>query len=47
MPNQEYCKLLRSPVVDRVYRNYMKRIVELALVMAEEYGRWKIYEIVV
>jgi len=47
MPNQEYCKLVKSPVVDRAYRNYMKRMAELGLVKAEGFGRWKIYEIVV
>jgi Cdc6-like AAA superfamily ATPase len=44
---REYCKIVRSPVVDRAYRNYMKRMVELGLVKVEGSGRWKSYEIVV
>jgi len=38
---------LKNPVVDRAYRNYMKRMVELGLVKVEGVGRWKIYELVV
>jgi len=44
---REYCKLVSKPVVDRAYRNYMKRMVELGLIKAEGFGRWKSYEIVV
>jgi len=44
---QEYCKLVKCPVVDRAYRNYMKRMVELGLVKAEGFGRWKSYEPIV
>jgi Cdc6-like AAA superfamily ATPase len=29
---REYCKLVKNPVVDRAYRNYMKKMVELGLV---------------
>jgi len=41
----EYCRLGKNPVVDRAYRNYTKRMVELGLVKVEGFGRWKIYEI--
>jgi cell division control protein 6 len=43
----EYCTLMRSPVVDRAYRNYMRRMVNLGLIKSEGKGRWKQYEIVV
>jgi orc1/cdc6 family replication initiation protein len=43
---KEYCKIVKSPVVDRAYRNYMKKMVELGLVKAEGSGRWKSYEII-
>ncbi|MGQ9758994.1 MAG: hypothetical protein ACUVQ5_00245 [Candidatus Methanomethylicaceae archaeon] len=43
---KEYCKLVSEPVVDRAYRNYMKRMVELGLVKVEGKERWKSYEIV-
>jgi hypothetical protein len=42
----EYCTLVKSPVVDRAYRNYMQRMVNLGLVRCEGKGRWKRYEIV-
>jgi cell division control protein 6 len=42
----EYCTLIKSPVVDRAYRNYMQRMVNLGLVRCEGKGRWKRYEIV-
>lgn len=42
----EYCSLIKSPVVDRAYRNYMRRMVELGLIKSEGKGRWKIYEII-
>jgi Cdc6-like AAA superfamily ATPase len=44
---REYCKLVNNPVVDRAYRNYMKRMVELGLIKVEGFGRWKVYEIIV
>ena len=44
---KKYCKLVSKPVVDRAYRNYMKKMVELGLVKADGFGRWKIYEVVV
>ncbi len=44
---EEYSKVVSEPVVDRAYRNYMKRMVELGLVKVEGSGRWKIFEIVV
>jgi len=28
---EEYCRLVKNPVIDRAYRNYMKRMVELDL----------------
>jgi len=43
---EEYCKLVSKPVVDRAYRNYMKRMVNLGLIKAEGFGRWKSYEII-
>ena len=44
---KKYCKLVSKPVVDRAYRNYMKRMVILGLVKADGFGRWKNYEIVI
>ena len=43
---KEYCKLASNPIVDRAYRNYMKRMTELGLVRAEGRGRWKVYELI-
>ncbi len=43
---EEYVKSVKGVVVDRSYRNYMKRMVELGLVRVEGSGRWKIYEVV-
>jgi len=43
---REYCRLTKNPVVNRAYRNYIKRMVELGLVKAEGFGRWKSYEVV-
>ena len=42
----EYRTLIQSPVVDRAYRNYMQRMVNLGLIKSEGKGRWKNYEIV-
>ena len=42
---REYCSMVPRPVVDRAYRNYMKRMVELGLVKVEGKRRWKSYEI--
>lgn len=42
----EYCKNVKTPVVDRAYRNLMERLKELGLVKAEGSGRWKRYEII-
>jgi len=42
----EYCTLMKNPVVDRAYRNYMRRMMSLGLIKAEGKGRWKIYEII-
>lgn len=44
---REYCKMVKNPVVDRAYRNYMKKMVDMGLVKVEGFGRWKVYEIVV
>jgi orc1/cdc6 family replication initiation protein len=41
----EYCITMKSPVVDRAYRNYMRRMVNLGLIKSEGKGRWKTYEI--
>lgn len=41
---REYRSTVSAPVVDRAYRNYMKRMVELGLVKVEGTGRWKKYE---
>jgi cell division control protein 6 len=43
----EYCTVMKSPVVGRAYRNYMRRMVNLGLVKSEGKGRWKSYEVVV
>jgi orc1/cdc6 family replication initiation protein len=42
----EYCTSVKSPVVDRAYRNYMRRMVNLGLIKSEGKGRWKSYEII-
>jgi orc1/cdc6 family replication initiation protein len=42
----EYCTIMKSPVVDRAYRNYMRRMVSLGLIKSEGKGRWKSYEII-
>lgn len=42
----EYCTLMKNPVVDRAYRNYMRRMMNLGLIKSEGKGRWKSYEIV-
>jgi len=41
----EYRRLVNNPVVDRAYRNYMRRLVNLGLIKSEGKGRWKIYEL--
>lgn len=41
----EYCTLVKSPVVDRAYRKYMERMVELGLVKAVGKGRWREFEL--
>ncbi|MEM2742192.1 MAG: AAA family ATPase [Nitrososphaeria archaeon] len=43
---REYCKNIGKPVVDRAYRNYMQKMVELGIVKTEGKGRWKRYEII-
>jgi orc1/cdc6 family replication initiation protein len=43
---REYRASVKNPVVDRTYRNYMRRIIELGLVKVESKGRWRCYEIV-
>ena len=42
----EYCTIMKSPVVDRAYRNYMRRMVSLGLIKSEGKRRWKSYEII-
>jgi Cdc6-like AAA superfamily ATPase len=42
----EYRRLVNSPIVDRAYRNYMRKMVNLGFVKSEGKGRWKSYELV-
>jgi cell division control protein 6 len=42
----EYRTSIQTPVVDRAYRNYMQRMVDLGLIKSEGKGRWKCFEIV-
>ncbi len=42
----EYRTSIQTPVVDRAYRNYMQRMVDLGLIKSEGKGRWKCYEII-
>ena len=44
---REYCKLVSKPVVARAYRNYMKKMVDLGLVITKGKGRWKTFEIAI
>jgi len=44
---KEYCKLASDPVVDRAYRNYMRKMLCLGLVRVKGSGRWKYYYVVV
>jgi hypothetical protein len=37
VPYREHCKVIRNSVVDRAYRNYMKRMVNLGLVKMKSY----------
>lgn len=41
----EYSAVTPDPVVDRAYRKYMNKMVNLGLVKTEGKGRWKSYEI--
>src|SRR5207249_11779309 len=41
-----YHREVKNAVVDRAYRKYMKRMIELGLVRAKGSGRWRIFEIV-
>ncbi len=41
----EYSTITPDPVVDRAYRKYMNKMVNLGLVRTEGKGRWKTYEI--
>jgi orc1/cdc6 family replication initiation protein len=43
----EYSAVTADPVVDRAYRKYMNKMVNMGLVRTEGKGRWKSYEIVV
>lgn len=43
---KEYCKNVKNPVVDRAYRKYMEKMIELGLAKAEGKGRWKRYELI-
>lgn len=42
---KEYTKQVSTPVVDRAYRKYMEKLVNLGLVRADGKGRWKNYRI--
>jgi len=42
---ETYCKKVTNPVVDRAYRKYMRKMVELGLVNMKGSGRWRIFEI--
>lgn len=42
---QAYCGKVGNPVVDRAYRKYMRRMVELGLVKEEGSGRWKSFQV--
>jgi len=42
----EYCTIMKNHVVDRAYRKYMERMVELGLVKTAGKGRWKKYEMI-
>ncbi|MCW4009706.1 MAG: AAA family ATPase [Candidatus Bathyarchaeota archaeon] len=42
----EYRTAAQNPVVDRAYRNYMRRMVKHGLIKSEGKGRWKSYEII-
>jgi len=37
----EYCAVMKNPVVDRAYRNYMRRMVSLRLIRVEGKERWR------
>ena len=41
-----YRKEVRDAVVDRAYRKYMKKMVELGLVNVKGSGRWRAFEAV-
>ena len=43
---REYCKRVSKPIVDRTYRNYMKKLVGLGLIKVEGSGKWRKYEVV-
>jgi len=36
---------VREAVVDRAYRKYMKKMVEMGLVRDKGSGRWRIFEV--
>ncbi len=40
-----YCRKVRKPVVDRAYRKYMRRMVELGLINEKGSGRWKSFDV--
>jgi hypothetical protein len=44
---EEYRKKSKENIVDRSYRNYMDRMVELGLVREQGSGRWRKYEVVI
>ncbi len=41
-----YRREVRDPVVDREYRKYMRKMVELGLVREAGKSRWKVFEVI-
>jgi len=39
---KEYCRLVSNPVVDRAYRNYMRKMVDLGLVNDKGRGQMEV-----
>ena len=43
---RDYCRSFPKPVVDRAYRKFLERMVQLGLVAKQGEGRWRVYNIV-
>jgi len=41
-----YCREAKNAVVDRAYRKYMRKMIELGLVREKGSGRWRTFEVV-